>query len=50
VAQRTVVIELGVSEILKGQMAHPLDRVVDRHSTRTHLLQQNAQLVLIHLC
>jgi alanyl-tRNA synthetase len=43
-----MVIHLGESQVFKGEMLQPVDGGVDAHCARTDLVEQGAQLFLIH--
>ena len=43
-----MMIHLGESEILKRQMAQPVDRIVGREFSLTHLLEQFADGFGVH--
>jgi hypothetical protein len=42
-AQRTVMIHFGESQVLKRQVAHPFQGLVDRNFSAPHLLQKRAE-------
>jgi hypothetical protein len=48
VSERSVVIDLGVPQILERHVAEPLDRAVGIDIAAAHLFEKRAELVLIH--
>ena len=42
-AQRTVMIHFGESQVLKRQMTHPFQSLIDRNFSAPHLLQKSAE-------
>jgi hypothetical protein len=48
VSERSVVIDLGVPQILERHVAEPLDRAVGIDIAAAHLFEKRAELVLVH--
>jgi len=47
-AQRAMMIELGKSDVFKGQVAQAVERVADRGATLAHIIEQGFNLGAIH--
>ena len=46
--QRTMMVDLGESQVLERQVAETVERGVDLHGSSAHFFKQRAQLALIH--
>src|SRR5260370_26928127 len=49
VPKSPMVIQLGIAQVLKGQMPHAVQRRADFNFSGSHSLKQSAQLLLVHL-
>lgn len=46
--QSAVMVQLGPAQVFEWQVPHAVDRGVDFQGARSHLFEQDPQLVLIH--